>query len=32
VRHVLVNGTAVRTNGVQVGSLEQRPGVRPAIA
>ncbi|HZQ57909.1 MAG TPA: amidohydrolase family protein [Acidimicrobiales bacterium] len=31
VRHVLVNGVAVRRDGVQLG-LEQRPGVRPAIA
>jgi N-acyl-D-aspartate/D-glutamate deacylase len=32
VRHVLVNGVAVRRDGAQIGSLEQRPGVRPAIA
>jgi N-acyl-D-aspartate/D-glutamate deacylase len=32
VRHVLVNGVAVRRDGVQVASLERRPGVRPAIA
>ena len=30
VRHVLVNGTAIRRDGVQL-ALEQRPGVRPAI-
>jgi N-acyl-D-aspartate/D-glutamate deacylase len=32
VRHVLVNGTAVRRDGAQVASLDHRPGVRPAIA
>ncbi|MFI5041781.1 MAG: amidohydrolase family protein [Acidimicrobiales bacterium] len=32
VRHVLVNGTPIRTNGSQLESLEERPGMRPAIA
>jgi N-acyl-D-amino-acid deacylase len=32
VRHVLVNGTPIRRDGSQVGLLEQRPGMRPAIA
>ena len=31
VRHVLVNGVAVREDGAQV-ALDRRPGVRPAIA
>jgi hypothetical protein len=32
VRHVLVNGTPVRRDGSQLESLEERPGMRPAIA
>jgi N-acyl-D-amino-acid deacylase len=32
VRHVLVNGTPVRRDGAQLESLEERPGMRPAIA
>jgi len=32
VRHVLVNGTSVRRDGAQLESLEERPGMRPAIA
>jgi N-acyl-D-amino-acid deacylase len=32
VRHVLVNGTPIRQDGVQLDVLENRPGVRPEIA
>jgi N-acyl-D-amino-acid deacylase len=32
MRHVLVNGTPIRLDGVQVTSHETRPGVRPEIA
>ncbi|MGH2727313.1 MAG: N-acyl-D-amino-acid deacylase family protein, partial [Actinomycetota bacterium] len=32
VRHVLVNGTPIRVDGSQLGSLERRPGMRPEIA
>jgi len=33
VRHVLVNGTPIRSDGrSQIDSLEQRPGMRPEIA
>ena len=32
VRHVLVNGVPIRTDGVQLGLTDRRPGMRPAIA
>jgi N-acyl-D-aspartate/D-glutamate deacylase len=32
VRHVLVNGTPIRTDGAQLDSLDARPGMRPEIA
>ncbi len=32
VRHVLVNGTLIRTDGSQLDSLEVRPGTRPQLA
>ena len=32
VRHVLVNGTPIRTDGSQLHSVELRPGMRPEIA
>jgi N-acyl-D-amino-acid deacylase len=32
VRHVLVNGTPIRQDGVQLDVLERRPGVQPDIA
>jgi N-acyl-D-amino-acid deacylase len=32
VRHVLVNGTPIRQDGEQLAGVEQRPGMRPAIA
>jgi N-acyl-D-aspartate/D-glutamate deacylase len=32
LRHVLVNGTPIRADGVQVDAHERRPGVRPEIA
>jgi N-acyl-D-amino-acid deacylase len=32
VRHVLVNGTPIRRDGVQLAVPERRPGTRPAIA
>jgi N-acyl-D-aspartate/D-glutamate deacylase len=32
VRHVLVNGTPIRSDGQQLDSLERRPGMRPEIA
>ena len=31
VRHVLVNGTPIRLDGSQLGSLERRPGMRPEL-
>jgi len=31
VRHVLINGTPIRTDGSQLDSLERRPGMRPEI-
>ena len=32
VRHVLVNGTPIRTDGVQIESLQALPGTQPEIA
>jgi len=32
VRHVLVNGTPIRSDGSQLDSLDARPGTRPEIA
>ena len=32
VRHVLVNGTPIRTDGTQLDSLEALPGTQPEIA
>ena len=32
VRHVLVNGTPIRRDGVQLDSLESLPGTHPEIA
>jgi hypothetical protein len=32
VRHVLVNGTPIRRNGVQLDDPDLRPGTRPALA
>jgi N-acyl-D-aspartate/D-glutamate deacylase len=32
LRHVLVNGTPIRVDGVQVEAFDQRPGMRPEMA
>jgi hypothetical protein len=32
VRHVLVNGTPIRTDGVQIELLQALPGTQPEIA
>ena len=31
MRHVLVNGTPIRENGMQIDTFDQRPGMRPEI-
>jgi N-acyl-D-aspartate/D-glutamate deacylase len=32
IRHVLVNGTPIRRDGIQVDTFERLPGVRPEMA
>ena len=32
VRHILVNGTPIRTDGAQLDVLAKRPGMQPEIA